>query len=144
MEKEKRNTADIEIIDFPAEDYQPLKDYEGWRVAVLRSCENTRLEKIHWMQKHMQTDEVFVLISGQCRLILAGDGDQPENYKAVEMEPYRLYNIRKGIWHNHILDSKGAVLIVENQNTTDDNSPTWEMSEDEIRALCACVRGFEE
>ena len=66
MEKEKRNTAEIEIIDFPAEDYQPLKDYEGWRVAVLRSCENTRLEKIHWMQKHMQTDEVFVLITGRC------------------------------------------------------------------------------
>ena len=37
---------DIEIIDFPAEDYMPLKDYEGWRVAVLKHCENTNLEKI--------------------------------------------------------------------------------------------------
>lgn len=84
MEKEKRNTTEIEIIDFPAEDYQPLKDYEGWRVAVLRSCENTRLEKIHLMQKHMQTDEVFVLISGRCRLILAGEDDCPGNYASVK------------------------------------------------------------
>lgn len=41
---------DIEIIGFPKEDYMPLKDYDGWRVAVLKHCENTNLEKISWMR----------------------------------------------------------------------------------------------
>ncbi len=123
---------DIEVIDFPAEDYMPLKDYDGWRVAVLRHCENTNMDKIRWMQKHMETDEVFVLLDGNCTLILAGDGDVPGEYKMVEMEPHRLYNIKRGFWHNHVLDDKGEVLIVENRDTTDDNSPTYNMNQDEI------------
>lgn len=63
---------DIEIIGFPKEDYMPLKDYDGWRVAVLKHCENTNLEKISWMQKHMETDEVFVLLDGK---LYAGSGE---------------------------------------------------------------------
>ena len=39
----------VETIGFPEEDYMPLKDYEEWRVAVLKYCENTRLENIDWM-----------------------------------------------------------------------------------------------
>lgn len=123
---------DIEIIDFPKEDYMPLKDYDGWRVAVLKHCENTNLEKISWMQKHMETDEVFVLLQGNCTLILAENGDKPGVYKTIEMEPHRLYNIKKGFWHNHVLDEKGEVLIVENRDTTDDNSPTYRMNQEEI------------
>lgn len=74
---------DIEIIGFPKEDYMPLKDYDGWRVAVLKHCENTNLEKISWMQKHMETDEVFVLLDGSCTLVLAENGDKPGMYKTI-------------------------------------------------------------
>jgi len=129
----------VEQIGFPKEDYLPLKDYEAWRVAVLKSCENTNLEKIDWMQKHMLTDEVFVLLDGNCTLLLGGNGEKPENFKAIEMKPHKLYNIKKGYWHNHMLDGKGEVLIVENQNTNDDNSPTYKMNADEINSLRACV-----
>ena len=38
-----------------------------------------------------------------------------------------------------MLDGKGEVLIVENQNTNDDNSPTYKMNADEINSLRACV-----
>ena len=44
----------VEQIDFPAEDYLPLKDYGAWRVAVLKYCANTRLENIDWMQKRFR------------------------------------------------------------------------------------------
>lgn len=125
----------VEVIGFPKEDYMPLKDYESWRVAVLKYCENTKLEKIDRMQKHLFTDEVFVLLDGNCTLILAGDGETPEQFKMIEMEPHKLYNIKKGYWHNHILDEKGEVLIVENQNTSDDNSPVYQMNENEINRL---------
>ncbi len=130
----------IEIIDFPAEDYMPLKDYGAWRVAVLRHCENTNLERISWMQKHMETDEVFALLDGNCTLILAGDGDKPENYEMVKMEPHKLYNIKSGFWHNHVLDENGEVLIVENRDTTDDNSPTYHMDNGEIAAFQKAFR----
>lgn len=133
---------ELEIIAFPEEDYLPLKDYESWRVAVLRYCKNTRLENITWMQKHLETDEVFVLLDGHCTLILAGNGEHPEDFHAIEMQPHRLYNIRKGNWHNHILDESGEVLIVENQNTSDDNSPIYTMTEYDVHKMRQVVRGY--
>lgn len=137
----KREENGVEILSFPAEDYMPLKDYEAWRVAVLKYCQNTRLENISWMQKHLLTDEVFVLLDGSCMLLLAGNGDTPANMKVIEMKPHRLYNIKKGYWHNHILDEKGEVLIVENSNTTDENSLIYQMHAEEMEELRACVRG---
>ena len=119
----------IEIVNFPKEDYMPLKDYGAWRVAVLRHCVNTDMENIRWMQKHMETDEVFILTEGNCTLVLAGNGELPGEYDFVKMEPHKLYSIQKGYWHNHVLDEKGEVVIVENRDTTDDNSPTYHMTE---------------
>lgn len=127
----------IEIISFPTEDYLPLKDFESWRVAVLKYCQNTRVENIDWMQKHLYTDEVFVLLAGKCTLILGENGDVPEKFKTIEMEAHKLYSVKKGYWHNHILDESGEVLIVENSNTTDDNSPIYKLNEEEIQKLRA-------
>lgn len=134
----------VEMLGFPKEDYMPLKDYESWRVAVLKSCENTKCENINWMQKHLFTDEVFVLLDGHCTLLVAGEGEAPENFKAIEMIPHKIYNIKKGYWHNHVLDENGEVLIVENQNTTDDNSPVYSLNETEINQLRKCVDKHRE
>ena len=41
---------------------------------------------------------------------------------AIMMEPLKLYNIRKGVYHSHSLSRDASVLVIENQNTTDKNS----------------------
>lgn len=129
----------IEITDFPKTDYEPLVDYQGWRVAVLAYCENTTLEKIKTVQKHNETDEVFVLIRGNCTLITAGNGETPGEISTEKMEPYKTYNMKKGYWHNHILDEEGIVVIVENQDTSDDNSPILPLNEVQLQSLAAQI-----
>jgi len=130
---------DIEIVDFQPEGYKPLVDYESWRVAVLKYCDDLKIENVNTMQKHLYTDEVFVLLQGDVTLFLAGNGEKPENVRAVKMEPHKIYNIKKGYWHEHIMDEAGEVLIVENQNTCDDNSPLYDLDADLIRQLYASV-----
>lgn len=125
----------IEITNFPNTDYMPLVDYEGWRVAVLASCANTTPEKIQTMQKHDYTDEVFVLVRGNAILITAGNGHKPEGITLHKMEPYKTYNIKKGFWHNHVLDEDGIVLIVENSNTCDENSPIMSLTNIQMEDL---------
>lgn len=131
---------EIEIIDFQPEGYKPLVDFESWRVAVLKFCDDLKIENIKTMQKHLETDEVFVLIRGNCTLFLGNDGDRPEDIKSVHMEHGKVYNIKKGVWHNHIMDEDGEVLIVENRNTSDDNSPIIALDEEQIAALYACAK----
>lgn len=125
----------MEIIEFQPEGYKPLVDYESWRVAVLKFCDDLLLENVKTMQKHLYTDEVFVLLQGNCTLFLAGEGDAPNGITAVPMEKHKIYNIKKGTWHNHIMDAEGEVLIVENRDTCDDNSPILPLTETQLAEL---------
>ncbi len=131
MEKKKG----IEIVTFEPTGYKPLIDYGEWRVAGLKFCEDLLLENIKTMQKHDETDEVFVLLNGECTLFLGGDGEEPGEIIGVDMEPHKLYNIKKGVWHNHIMNEEGEVLIVENRTTSDDNSPILRLNEEQLCQL---------
>lgn len=131
MEKDQS----IEVTELPESGYVPLVDYAHWRVAVLRYCPDVQLENLHSMQKHMETDEVFVLLSGHCTLYAAGDGGKPGEISALPLLPCRIYNVKKGHWHTHALDPEGAVLIVENRDTCDANSPVYELTEPERKIL---------
>ena len=52
------------------EGYRPVVDYANWRVAVLNFSERLLPDNIHELQRHNETDEVFVLLRGRCLLFL--------------------------------------------------------------------------
>lgn len=118
----------IEISSYQGEGYVPLIDYMEWRVAILNYCEELEIQNINTMQKHEETDEVFVLLSGHCTLFTGGNTEMITDIDAIDMEPLQLYNVKRGVWHTHTLDRDGSVLIVENRNTNDDNSPTMSLN----------------
>ena len=120
---------DIEISSYEEPGYKPVIDYMQWRVAILNYCEELEIPNLKTMQKHKESDEVFVLLSGKCTLYSGGDGDEITTITEVQMEPKKLYNVKKDVWHTHTLDLDGSVLIVENQNTSDENSSTIELTQ---------------
>jgi hypothetical protein len=113
----------LEVRAYTGEGYQPLVDYEAWRVAILRYEDALLPENIAEMQRHDETDEVFVLLKGHCILFLGEGHETVTRIHAVDMLPLKLYNVKRGAWHTHTLDKKASVLIVENRLTTDENSP---------------------
>jgi ureidoglycolate hydrolase len=125
----------IDISTYKGEGYLPMIDYESWRVAILRYCEELEIQNIKTMQKHNETDEVFVLLEGNCTLFVGGKGDTIDEMDGIAMEPLKLYNVKRGVWHTHTLDIEGMVLIVENKDTTDVNSPTVNLNEEQIKQL---------
>lgn len=129
----------IEVVGYEREGYQPLIDYEAWRVAILNYCEELSIDEIEKMQKHNKTDEVFVLLDGECTLFTGGMGDSIEEIDAIFMKPNQIYNVKKGVWHTHTLDQKGKVLIVENQDTSDENSPTLLLNLEQKALLRRCL-----
>ena len=75
------------------------------------------------MQRHNETDEVFVLLEGRCILFIGKGKETITSITAVDMVPRKLYNVRRGVWHSHTLNNEASVLIVENSDTTVKNSP---------------------
>ena len=119
----------IEIREYNEPGYRPLIDYQSWRVALLNYIADDLPEKINRMQKHNETDEVFVLLAGHCILFL-GEGEEcVTKVCAVDMELYKLYNVKKGAWHWHTYSEDARVLVVENRNTVSENSPIVGLSE---------------
>lgn len=114
---------DIEILEYNNGGYSGVMEFESWKVAFLNSDKDWEKENVSYWQKHSLTDEVFVLLEGKCVLYSATDGEKPENFSAVNMEKNKVYNVKKGVWHTHALAQNTKVLIVENADTTMENSP---------------------
>ena len=113
----------IEIREHNGPDYQPLVDYQNWRVAIINYTPDLTPDKINRMQKHTETDEVFVLMTGRCILFIGEGQEAVTKVHAVDMEPYKLYNVKRGVWHSHTFSEDARVLIVENRDTVYENSP---------------------
>jgi hypothetical protein len=130
----------IEIREHNQPDYMPLIDYQNWRVALINYTADYLPEKINRMQKHVETDEVFVLLTGRCILFL-GEGDEGViKIHAVDMELYKLYNVKKGVWHSHTFSEDAKVLIVENRDTVYENSPFVNLSESQCMEVVELTR----
>src|SRR5512137_2656232 len=93
----------LEVRSYEGAGYQVLIDYDQWRVAILRYCDELMPERISTMQQHNETDEVFVLLEGRCILFLGEGNDATMSINAVDMVPCKLYNVKRGVWHSHTL-----------------------------------------
>jgi hypothetical protein len=125
----------LEIHQYSDEGYKPLIDYGEWRVAILRFISELLPENISKMQRHDQTDEVFVLLKGRCIIFLGEGVEHVSEIYAQDMEPLKLYNVKKSCWHTHTLSKDAVVLIVENRDTVKDNSPEIDLSPEHMAAL---------
>jgi len=125
----------LEVRDYSKEGYSPVVDYDAWRVAVLNYSNDLLPGNITAMQRHNETDEVFVLLSGRCILFI-GDGDEKlTDIFAENMQPLKIYNVKKSVWHSHTLSRDAKLLIVENRNTTFDNSPFYPLTDEQTMTL---------
>jgi ureidoglycolate hydrolase len=134
----------IEIREHADPGYAPLVDYGSWRVAILNYDKKLLPENIEAMQRHDETDEVFVLLKGRCILFIGEGRDAVTAVYAVDMKPQTIYNVKKSVWHTHTLSPDATVLIVENRDTTYDNSPFRPLSEAQRRSLMDLERRIQQ
>ena len=113
----------IEITEHTGSGYKPLVDFESWRVAILNDDEAFHCGHTKYLERHTQTDEIFVLLDGECSLYISNGGDDSlGEIILLPMEKRKLYNVKKGVWHNLTSTPGTTLLIVENSNTSADNS----------------------
>ncbi len=102
----------IEKSEFSGEDFKVVHQFEGWKIGFLRYSD--RFSKFDVLERHLLTDEIFVLLEGEATLYT-------ENEKC-EMKKCMLYNIPKGEWHHIVVSEDATVMVVENSNTLKENT----------------------
>ena len=112
----------LEVREFTGPGYQPVIDFDTWRVAILNYLDEIHPERIDFMERHNETDEVFVMLRGQGILLLGEGQARVENSIPRQWKPARVQNVKRSVWHTVVLSRDGSVLIVENRNTSRENS----------------------
>jgi hypothetical protein len=121
----------LEIREFSSPGYQPVVDFRTWRVAILNYLDEIRPDRIDFMERHNETDEVFVLVKGKGILFLGEGESKIGKIHSQVMEPAKIYNVKIGTWHTVALSHEGSVLIVENRNTGKENSSYLTLDEEQ-------------
>ena len=86
----------IEIYDYTGPGYKPLLLRPTWQVALLNWDEKCDRANLKWIEQHIRTDEVFVLLKGRSVLFVNPEG---EELQAFDCQPGVIYNVPAGIWH---------------------------------------------
>lgn len=125
----------LEIYECRKEGYQPVHDYNGWRVALTNYGERQSLMAVTEITRHLKTDEIFVLLKGSCTLYIGGNKEEITAIDTVPMEVLKLYNITKGTWHARSLTPGSTVLIVENEDTGAYNTEARPLTAEQLKII---------
>ena len=106
----------LDILEYAGENYSRVVSGAKWTVAALNYAERFDERNIVDLERHILTDESFVLLAGEATLLVG------EKAERVKMEPLKVYNVRAGAWHNIFVSPDARVLVVENADTSKDNT----------------------
>lgn len=115
---------DIEIKEFDGQGYSSLISFRGWRVAMVNYFDKLDADKICKRERHLETDEVFVLLQGNATLHIGIE------MKKYVMEIGKLYNVKKGQWHCITMEEGAKVVVIESDDTDDTNTERFFWNED--------------
>ena len=107
----------IEMYQRGNEGYDPFLIREGWQVARLTYLPAQDMLGIKKMDRHLLTDELFILLRGNAVLIAAVEQNNNFQFEFAKMQPGIPYNIPARQWHNIAMDRDAELIIVEKDQT---------------------------
>lgn len=113
----------IETYSLEEKGYKKLYSFQSWRVAMLNFADDLIAENIAYVEAHNKTDEAFILLKGNCMMVLGRiEDNQIVGFDFEYLKPNNVYNIPKGVYHSHVLSHDAKLVIVEEEDTSDENS----------------------
>lgn len=94
-----------------------------YTILLLNFLPRLSPDKITDMQRHLETDESFILLQGKAVLFAAAGEEAPGELEHYVMEPGVIYTVPKNIWHTQCMTEDAKILLVENSGTVAENSP---------------------
>lgn len=121
----------VEVLNWEGQGFRPLVEFENWTVALMNWEQRFDPTGIGDIERHTETDEVFVLVHGKGVLFMVVE----EGLRVYDMEPGIIYNVTKSTWHSVIGNKDTTWLIVESSSTSKSNTDHRQLSENEIKSL---------
>jgi hypothetical protein len=132
----------LEVGHYFDDGYKPVLDFDGWRVAMLRYCDAVDAKNLHRVERHRNTNEVFILTAGETDLILCDAGDRPRNAYVVAMRHNVAYNIPAYGWHHVSMSKDAHIILFERTETSLETSDYAPLSPEQLDTIQKHLRVF--
>jgi len=124
--------------------YRPVLTVGEWKVAMLRHFDIVDSAALRRVERHWNTDEVFVLTTGQADLIVLEGAEKPTTPWVFPMETNVAYNIRRSVWH-HVVTSRDAhIVLFERAETSHETTDYAELDEAAVASIRASLTTARE
>lgn len=130
----------VEVGQYFDKGYKPVLDFEGWRVAMLRFADGLDAKHLHQVERHRNTNEVFILTAGEADLILCDAGDTPQNAYVLPMKCNVAYNIPAYGWHHVSMSQDAHIILFERTETSRETSDYASLSLEQLETLGKYLR----
>lgn len=114
---------------------------EHWGVGIKNYKPANDIANLDNLERHNGTDELFVLLEGECTLLSANETDGGLELAKLPMVPGKVYAIPAGLWHNTITRPGVKLILVEDQASAQSNSDILNLTEEQIAAAKALLNG---
>lgn len=124
--------------EFNGQGMQRVFENKKWTVGIKNWKPANDVSGIDCLERHNETDELFVLTEGSCTLVYANEVEGKLKFGAVKMKKNKVYNIPATLWHNTITCKDTKMILIEDSCTSMENSDILNLDEvqiDEMRSL---------
>ena len=125
---------------FEGEGLTRVFENEKWMVGIKNWKPMNDIANINNLERHNETDELFILLNGQCTLLFANETADGLDIQAVEMEPMKVYNIPRTLWHNTVTRKDTKLALIEDSSTGSANSDNLDLTEAQIARVHELVK----
>jgi ureidoglycolate hydrolase len=116
---------------------------EKWMVGIKNWKPANDITGIDCLERHNETDELFVLLAGSCTLLTATEKPGGGlDIKATAMERNKVYNIPRSLWHNTVTTQGTKLILVEDSSTGAANSEVLPLGADQLTEVRKLVVGL--
>ncbi|HXP96168.1 MAG TPA: hypothetical protein VN809_05615 [Telmatospirillum sp.] len=130
------NSEKIKIEEFDGEGLKRAIESDSWFVGIKNWKPANDAAEFDMIERHMQTEEVFVLLEGGCTLLIDHSAkNDHSDIRCIPMERNKVYCVPRGVWHNTITSKDAKLILMENRNTSNENSEMYTLSAPELSVL---------
>ena len=127
----------MEILKYAFEGEGMTRVFENakWMVGIKNWKPMNDITGIDRLERHNETDELFVLVNGKCTLVFANETAEGLKIEYVSMEPLKVYNIPATLWHNTVTQKDTKLILIEDSSTCGANSNELMLTAEQIAEI---------
>ncbi len=96
---------------------------------MLRYFDVVAPETFHRVERHWNTNEVFILTAGQANLILFdGLNESPGKPFVSPMQCNVAYNVGQSVWHHVVMSPDAHIVLFEREETGLATTDYWQLA----------------